>query len=166
MNFEKQCNTPFVDLLWLFILILCCGRTGCYNFLRSTLGHKPSYVWRSLCNSKFILKAGNRWRIGEGDDISVWYNKWIAGDVTLIPPSQGDFHLSNLRVSHCMLHNHKSWDVPFMESSFDQQTVNHITNTPLFTSVKGDRLIWSKENKWDYTIRSAYRLCMQELLCF
>jgi len=68
------------------------------DFLRSTLGHKPSYVWRSLCNSKFILKAGSRWRIGEGDDISVWYNNWIAGDVTLIPPSQGDFHLSNLRV--------------------------------------------------------------------
>jgi len=121
-------------------------------------------VWRSLCNSKFILKAGSRWRIGEGDDISVWYNNWIAGDVTLIPPSQGDFHLSNLRVSHCMLHNHKSWDVPFLESIFDQQTVNHITNTPLFTSVKEDRLIWSKESNGDYSVRNAYRLCLQELL--
>jgi len=63
-----------------------------------------------------------------------------------------------------MLHNHKNWDVPFLESIFDQQTVNHITNTPLFTSVKEYRHIWSKENNGDYSVRSAYCLCMQELL--
>jgi len=30
------------------------------DFLQSSMGHNPSYVWRSLCNSKFILKAGSR----------------------------------------------------------------------------------------------------------
>lgn len=32
------------------------------DFLQFSLGHNPIYVWRSLCNSKFILKAGSRWR--------------------------------------------------------------------------------------------------------
>jgi len=68
------------------------------NFFESTLGHKPSFVWRSICNYKFILKAGSRWRIGDGDDISVWYNKWIATDVTLILHVDGDFPLADLRV--------------------------------------------------------------------
>jgi hypothetical protein len=30
------------------------------NFFESTLGHKSSFVWRSICNSKLILKAGSR----------------------------------------------------------------------------------------------------------
>jgi len=77
------------------------------NFFESTLGHKPSFVWRSICNSKFILKAGSRWRIGDGEDISVWYSKWIANDVTLIPHANGDFPLANLKVSDCMLHDRK-----------------------------------------------------------
>ena len=31
------------------------------SFLNSTLGHNPSFVWRSICNAKFIIRAGNRW---------------------------------------------------------------------------------------------------------
>jgi len=42
-----------------------------HNFFESTLEHKPSFVWWSICNSKFILKVGRRWRIGDGEDISV-----------------------------------------------------------------------------------------------
>jgi hypothetical protein len=30
------------------------------SFLDSSLGHNPSFVWRSICNSKFLLKAGSR----------------------------------------------------------------------------------------------------------
>jgi len=29
------------------------------NFLESSLGHKPSFVRRSICNAKFVLKAGS-----------------------------------------------------------------------------------------------------------
>jgi hypothetical protein len=41
------------------------------NFLQSNLGHKPSCVWRSLCQSKFIMKAGSRWKIEDDNAISV-----------------------------------------------------------------------------------------------
>jgi len=101
------------------------------NFFESTLGHKPSFVWRSICNSKFILKAGSRWRIGDGDDISVWYNKWIANDITLV----------DLRVPDCMLHDCKEWNLPFLQSIFGHHVVVHIVKTPLYPSVTEDRLI-------------------------
>jgi hypothetical protein len=29
-----------------------------FDFLESNLGHNPSFVWRSICGSKFILIAG------------------------------------------------------------------------------------------------------------
>jgi hypothetical protein len=128
------------------------------------LGHKPSFVWRNICNSKFILKAGSRWRIGDGEDISVWYNKWIANDVTLIPHANGDFPLADLRVSDCMIHNRKEWNLPFLQSIFDHHVVENIVNTLLYPSVTEDRLIWKKENHGEYSVRSAYRFCVQELL--
>jgi len=93
------------------------------NFFQSTLGHKPSFVWRSMCNYKFILKAGSRLRIGDGEDISVWYNKWIANDVTLISQVDGDFSLVDLRVSDCMLLDRKEWNLTFLLSIFDQHVV-------------------------------------------
>jgi len=68
--------------------------------------------------------------------------------------------MSHLRVSHCMLQNQKQWDVPFLEAIFDQQTVTNIINTPLYPSVREDKLIRSKENNGDYSVRSAYRYCM------
>jgi len=134
------------------------------DFLHASLGHKPSYVWQSLCNSKFILKAGSRWRIEEGDDILVWNNNWIAGNITLILPSDDDFHMSNLWVSHCMLQDQNRWDIPFLEAIFYQQIVSHIINTPLYPCVKKDMLVWSKETNGDYSVRSAYHFSMQELL--
>jgi len=69
------------------------------DFYESTFGHRPNFVWGRICNSKFILKLGSRCRIGVGEDISVWYIRWIANDVTLIPHVDGDFPLADLRVS-------------------------------------------------------------------
>ena len=42
--------------------------------------------------------------------------------------------------------------------------MEHIVATPLYPSVHEDRLIWKKENNGEYSVRSAYRLCMNELL--
>jgi len=92
------------------------------SFFESTLGHKPNFVWRRICNSKFILKVESRWRIGDGKDISVWYIRWIANDVTLISHVGGDFPLADLE-SRCMLYDRKELNLPFLKTIFDQQTV-------------------------------------------
>jgi hypothetical protein len=42
------------------------------SFINSSLGHDPNFVRRSIFNSKFILRAGNRWRIGDGNNIPLW----------------------------------------------------------------------------------------------
>ena len=73
--------------------------------------------------------------ICDGEDISVWYNKCIGNDVTLIPHVEGDFPLAGLKVSDCMLHYRMEWNIPFLQSIFDQMVVEHIVNTPLYPSV-------------------------------
>ena len=133
------------------------------NFFKATLGHKLSYVWRSICNAKFILKAGRRWKIGDGSLIPIWNNNWIAGNGYLTLQNQGPTPIDNLKVSDCILPEEKAWNVPFLLSIFDEHIVNQVVNTPLYPSVHDDRLVWTKENNGEYSVHSAYRMCMQEL---
>jgi len=37
-------------------------------------------------------------------------------------------------------------------------------NTPMYHFVTEDKLVWTKENNGEYTVRSAYRLHMQDFL--
>jgi hypothetical protein len=41
------------------------------------VAYNPSFVWRSICNSKYILRAGSRWRIESGTDISLLNENWL-----------------------------------------------------------------------------------------
>ncbi|WJX25326.1 hypothetical protein P8452_14380 [Trifolium repens] len=42
------------------------------SFLNSTLGHNPSFEWRSICNAKFIIRADKQvWRVERDGHFSV-----------------------------------------------------------------------------------------------
>jgi len=88
------------------------------NFLDSTLGHNPSFVWRSICNSKFILRAGSRWRIGDGSSIPVWNNNWLLDNIIITPLVNDGSPLAYLRVKECLLQDLKAWNVPFLQANF------------------------------------------------
>jgi hypothetical protein len=47
---------------------------------------------------------------------------------------------------------------------FDQHSVVRILATYLYPSIIVDRRLWRGESKGDYTVKSAYRLCVQELI--
>lgn len=88
------------------------------NFLDSNLEHNPSFVWRSIYKSKFTLKAGSRWSVGDGKSIPILSNNWIFGGHHIIPHHESMFSLAELKVADRMIHEYKSWNVPFISSIF------------------------------------------------
>ncbi|MCH88735.1 RNA-directed DNA polymerase (Reverse transcriptase), partial [Trifolium medium] len=50
------------------------------DFLGSSLGHNPSYVWRSIWSSRIVLREGYRWRIGDGSKIPIWHTPWLRDE--------------------------------------------------------------------------------------
>jgi len=130
------------------------------NFLDSTLGHNPSFVWRSICNFKFILRVGSRWRMGDGSSIPVWINNWLLDNIVITPRVSDGSPLADLRVKDCLLQDLKAWNVPFLQANFSPQLVEHIIQTPLYPSVTKDRLVRKKEIDGEYSARSTYRMCM------
>jgi hypothetical protein len=48
------------------------------SFMEVELGRRPSYVWKSIWNSRQLLEMGLAWRVGDGSKISVWKDKWVG----------------------------------------------------------------------------------------
>jgi hypothetical protein len=134
------------------------------DFLESKLGHNPSFVWRSLCNSKFILRAGSRWRIGDGMNIPLLNENWMTGASCLTSQQSSMNIVDNLMVSDIISHQHKCWNLPLINSIFEPHSAAKILKTPLYSLVAEDKRIWRGEQNGEYSVRSAYRLCTQELI--
>lgn len=47
------------------------------SFLNAQLGHQPSFIWQSFWNARSLLKKGLSWRVGDGNRISIWNDKWV-----------------------------------------------------------------------------------------
>lgn len=47
------------------------------DIMNATLGSNPSYIWLSLYWSREILNRGILWKVGNGEEINVFQDKWI-----------------------------------------------------------------------------------------
>jgi hypothetical protein len=50
---------------------------GC-SFLQTRMGYNSSYAWHSIVNARAVLERGLFWRVGNGDSIRIWGDKWVA----------------------------------------------------------------------------------------
>ena len=42
----------------------------------ANLGSKPLFAWQSINSSKDLITKGLAWRIGNGDKVRIWGDKW------------------------------------------------------------------------------------------
>ena len=47
------------------------------GFMEAKLGPNPSFVWRSILWGRQLLHEGLRWRVGNGNQISVFSKNWM-----------------------------------------------------------------------------------------
>jgi hypothetical protein len=70
----------------------------------------------------------------------------------------------HLVVADVILPDTKCWNMPLLTTLLDSSGINKVLNTSLFDFVSVDKRIWRMETNGAYSVRSAYRLCVQELL--
>jgi hypothetical protein len=134
------------------------------SYLDSKLGHNPSFVWRSIFSAKVVVRQGARWKIGSGFNIPIISEPWI-GEGSSIPHVGPDMlALQSYSVGHLMDHNAKVWNEQLVRQLFATETANNILNTPLHQQVHTDKLIWKAEKNGCYSVKSAYRMCIEEII--
>ena len=45
--------------------------------MEENLDFKLSYMWRSFLKAREVIQEGSGWRVGNGQAIKVWNDKWI-----------------------------------------------------------------------------------------
>jgi hypothetical protein len=47
------------------------------SIIKATRGRKPSFAWRSIQSSSDLIREGLIWRVGNGEKIRIWQDKWL-----------------------------------------------------------------------------------------
>jgi len=136
------------------------------NYLFARLGHNPSYLWRSKCvvNPRFIVRGGERWCIGTSNSIPLLQEPWIQNGKCIdnnesIYPMAHSFTVNNI-----MDATQKRCNLELILQLFPESVATDIITTPLVPQVVEDSLVWKAEKNGAYLVKSAYWLCMEELV--
>ena len=134
------------------------------NYLGSRLGHNPSFVWRSIFSAKVVVRHGTRWSIGDGFGIPIIGDPWIGTGLSIPVTSPVATQLQRYSVGHLIHQGTKMWNEEVVRSIFEAETAQQILDKPLFPQVNVNRSVWKAKKNGHYSVRSAYRLCMEEIV--
>ncbi|CAN0878596.1 Putative ribonuclease H protein At1g65750 [Linum grandiflorum] len=133
------------------------------NIFSAALGHRPSFVWRSLCEARSVVHRGLCWKIGDGESIRVWGEPWLREPDSLFLDTPMPHQAEDLRVCDLFLPCRKEWDINMIEANFTTRDTTTILSLPVCSSTGMNRLIWHYNNNGIYTVRSAYRVYLDQI---
>ena len=111
--------------------------------LDASLGSKPSYVWRSILSTKYLLKEGLIWRIGDGEKARIWGERWISNPKRILTQSNQNHLFTEAKVSELIIKELGVWDANILKVFFREEEVRAIQSIPLSNTHQADKMIWS-----------------------
>ncbi|KAI5324876.1 hypothetical protein L3X38_033949 [Prunus dulcis] len=123
------------------------------SFLHSDFGSSPSYIWQSILWGSDLLQQGIRWRVGDGRDIFVYFDKWLPTPTTFRTISPPSFPL-NTRVSELI--SGGFWDIQRIRAHFLDKDSEAILSITISLSSHCDKVLWHYTSNGQYSVRSGY----------
>ena len=57
------------------------------EFSLAVLGNNPSFTWQSIMCAQPLIKYGLQWRLGKGERIRIWGDRWMPKPSTFMVSS-------------------------------------------------------------------------------
>lgn len=130
------------------------------SFVESSLGNRPSFVWRSIFASIELLQQGLVWRVGDGKGIHVWQDRWLSIPISYAVQSPQRIIGEDTWVAALINSDLCSWKTTLLQEVFNEEA-KVIANIPLSPTLPPDRLIWNGIIDGVVTVRSAYHMGME-----
>ncbi|KAK6147624.1 hypothetical protein DH2020_018536 [Rehmannia glutinosa] len=124
------------------------------DILEAPLGCKPSYIWRSLHWSKQILEEGLCWKVGNGESIEIFKDKWIPSRrQPWSNPSVSNTQVTKVSELICQ----GVWNEQLVSQLFPDFLAKEICAIPLSQQPTIDTRFWSFDTKGCYSVRDGYK---------
>ncbi|XP_027086455.2 uncharacterized protein [Coffea arabica] len=115
-----------------------------------------SWCWKSLLSARGVLEEGLRRRVGDGESIKIWEDRWLPGveDGRIRSPRKADSKIQ--RVSELIKEG--KWDRELLRQEFEEMDRLQILKIPLSLGKVMDRTYWAKSSSGLYSVKTGYKL--------
>ena len=112
------------------------------SVLDAQLNAMSSFAWKSIMGAREVIKKGSIWRIGNGDHIQIWGERWlpVAHHHTIISPRPQQTAVTH--VAHLIDQDTSAWDTDVVKANFLPFEVEIIPGIPFCNTRNDDMLIW------------------------
>ncbi|CAL1410909.1 unnamed protein product [Linum trigynum] len=128
------------------------------DVLEAEKGRNPSLVWRGLIEAQELIKKGYRWRVGNGESIDIWLDRWIPSSEGYKVTSPGTRIGETTSVAELMEVETRTWRYDLLQTHFNMEDQKQIEKILIPQQPCKDEKIWTKETTGIYSVRSAYKL--------
>jgi hypothetical protein len=126
--------------------------------LSAQLGSRPSYAWRSLLSARDLFVDGLIWRVGDGEQIRIWGDRWIPRPSSFSVQTMSSILPKDTFVKELFDQESGGWNLALIREVFMEEEADVICNLPRSKYHRGDTLIWRCTPNGSFTVRSAYYL--------
>ena len=130
------------------------------DFIHASLGHNPSYTWRSIMAAQELVKEGVMWKVGNGRDLMVWGDRWLPCSSSHVVISPQLFLHEDTQVGELIDTDAMCWKFSVVDFIFLPHEAEAIKSIPLSVCFPSDRLVWAKTANGKFIAKSAYHLAM------
>jgi ribonuclease HI len=139
------------------------------DFMQASVPRSASATWRAIVAGREALQTGLIKRVGSGDSISIWEDKWIPDSYSMKPLFKPDDNelakVSNTKlekVSQLIDGSSWTWRRDLVRSVFALPDAEAILNIPLRNGGGEDFYAWNHEVSGVYSVKSAYRALVNQ----
>ncbi|KAL0009734.1 hypothetical protein SO802_004842 [Lithocarpus litseifolius] len=127
----------------------------------ASLGHNPSYTWKSIMAAQELVKEGVMWRVGNGRDVKVWGDRWLPCSSSHGVISPRLFLHNDTRVGELIDTEVMCWKSSVVDSIFLPHKAEAIKGIPLSVRFPPDKLVWAETADGKFIVKSAYYLAVR-----
>ena len=127
------------------------------SVLQASVGHNPSYVWRSILAGKDVVIQRSRPQVGCGNMISIGKDPWLPDPNDGFVSSKLNAELVATHVSSLMVPNQRAWDYDFVSNIFNARDKELILQIPLNSHRDNDVWYWLADPRGCYSVRNCYK---------